>query len=239
MKLVLLPGLDGTGILFETVLPELGEMNVVSFPLPHDISQDYESLSNHVAQRLPDEDFILVAESFFGGIAAVLSRKEIPRLKGIIFLASFLSAPKQLLARLCSHLPIGYFARLPLSGVIHRLFFLGWAAEDNEIALFKRAIKAAPNGVLKARLNVIAKCQYVGFRSTVPTVYIGASNGMLIPPHMRENFKEAYPGVEITEIEGPHFMLQAQPKVSAAAIIEVAHLLISKGTGRNKAAPVL
>ena len=222
--------MDGTGILFEAVLPELREMNAVSLPLPQDLSQDYESLSKYVAQRLPDEDFILVAESFSGGIAAILSRKDIPYLKGIIFVASFLSPSKQRLAYLCSYIPIGHFARLPLSGLIHRWFFLGWAAGRKEVALFKRAIKAVPNCVLKARLRVIAKCHYDGFKSSVPAVYIGASKDMLVPHYIRANFNEAYPSIEFTEIEGPHFLLQTQPKVGAAAIIKAAQFLTSKDT---------
>lgn len=217
-------------MLFEAVISELSEMNVVSLALPQDTSQDYESLSEYVAHHLPDEDFILVAESFSGGIAAALSRQDIPYLRGIIFVASFLSAPRQLPAHLCSLLPVSSLARLPLSGVIHRLLFLGWRASNSEICLFKRVIKSVPNHIFKARLKVIANCHYDGFTSPTPAVYIGASKDMLVPQSLQTHFKKAYPGIRINLIEGPHFLLQARPKAGAAAIIQAVHHLTGQGT---------
>ena len=112
--------MDGTGILFKPVLSELGEKNTVILPLPQNGPQDYASLAEYVVTNLPREDCILVAESFSGGIAAVLSRQEIPHLKGIIFVASFLSSPKTLLASVMSFLPIGYMAQLPMAGILLR-----------------------------------------------------------------------------------------------------------------------
>lgn len=228
MKLLLLPGMDGTGILFEPLLSELGGMDVVSVVLPDHIPQDYESLAAYMALNLPDEDFIIVAESFSGGIAAALSQQDIPQLKGIIFVASFLSAPKKRLARLASWLPIGFLAGLPFSGLVYRMFFLGRDAGREEISLFRRAVKAVPDPALKSRLRVIAECRYDGFISSVPAVYIAASDDMLVSPGAVDNFKAAYPSVEVTEIKGPHFILQAQPEAGAAAIIEAVHFLTGK-----------
>jgi pimeloyl-[acyl-carrier protein] methyl ester esterase len=223
--------MDGTGILFEALLPELQEMNTVVFTLPKTGAQDYLTLSKYVLKRLPDENFILVAESFSGGIAAALSCQEIPNLKGIIFVASFLSAPKWLLAKIMSWLPVRTIAQLPMAGIAYRMFCLGWEANHKEQGQFLRAIEAVPSSTLKSRLKVIASSNYRGFKSAIPVVYIGASRDKLVPPEKKKEFREAYAKIVFTEIEGPHFILQTRPKAGASAIIEAVQLLTSKGSG--------
>lgn len=230
MKLVLLPGMDGTGILFEMLLPEIQDIDLLVIPLPNDGPQDYKALSEYILELLPSEDFILVAESFSGGIAAFLSQQTLLHMKGIIFVASFLSAPRKTMAYLASCLPLSYLVQAPFSSIVYRLFFLGKEAESKEIKLFKRAISAVPNSTLKLRLKVIEKSRYDGFKSHVPTLYIGATRDMLIPSEKRKEFKEAYPEITFTELDGPHFILQAKPKEGAAAIIEAANFLTSKGS---------
>ncbi|MFY0675906.1 MAG: alpha/beta hydrolase [Neptuniibacter sp.] len=231
MKLVLLPGMDGTGILFEAVLPELLKMNTVVLTLPKSGAQDYLTLSKHVVKHLPDESFILVAESFSGGIAAAMSSQDIPNLKGIIFVASFLSAPKRLLARIMSWLPVRNIAKLPMASLAHRLFCLGWDADNKELGQFLRAIEAVPSSTLKSRLKVIASSKFREFKSAIPAVYIGASRDKLVSSGKKKEFKKAYPKIVFTEVEGPHFVLQTQPKAGAAAIIEAVQLLTNKGSG--------
>ena len=236
MKLVLLPGMDGTGILFEALLSELSNMDVLSLPLPKDGPQDYESLSAYVAKHLPKEDFILVAESFSGGIAATLSTKNYSHMKAIIFVASFLSAPKKLIAYFASFLPLRALSHLPFSSIVHRFLFLGKTADTAEIKRFRCAIKSVPSSVLKSRLRVIAKSQYSGFKSSLPAVYIGATSDMLVSSNKREEFKEAYREITFAELKGPHFILQAQPQVGAAAIIKAAHLLTSQYSSQSSVA---
>ncbi|SEH70807.1 hypothetical protein SAMN05660691_00907 [Rheinheimera pacifica] len=105
-------------MLFGPLLANTQGMEVVVLPLPNEGAQDYKSLSQYILKRLPHEDFILVAESFSGGIAAQLSQQIVPHLKGIIFVASFLSAPKKLMAHFASLLPIRHLTHLPFSGSV-------------------------------------------------------------------------------------------------------------------------
>lgn len=230
MKLVLLPGMDGTGIFFGPLLANIQSVEAVVLPLPNEGAQDYKSLAEYILKRLPDEDFILVAESFSGGIAALLSQLPLPYLKGIIFVASFLSAPKKLLVHFASLLPIRQLAHLPLSGIAYRLLFLGKDAGNKEIELFRRAINAVPAHALKLRLKVIAQTKYSGFKSAVPAVYICAANDMLVNPQKRLEFVRAYSDITFAQLEGPHFILQAKPKQGATAITEAVSLLTGKVT---------
>ena len=70
LRLVLLPGMDGTGILFEPLLealPQAWEAEVVQYP--PDKALGYEALLDIVERAIPiDGPFVLVGESFSGGI---------------------------------------------------------------------------------------------------------------------------------------------------------------------------
>ncbi len=230
MKIVLLPGMDGTGNLFEDVIAELSSMDVVAVSLPSKGSQSYEELSSGLVSILPNEEFIIVAESFSGGIAACLSKRNIPNLKAVVFVASFLSAPKKIVAYMASILPIQQFTKLPLFKYVCRFLFLGKEATGPEIERFKRTVLSVPSSILRSRLKVIATSKYSGFKSSLPAVYIGASDDMLVSASKRKEFKEAYQQIAFVELEGPHFLLQANPKKGAAAIIEAVRLLTSQGS---------
>ncbi|MET0090382.1 MAG: hypothetical protein ABW068_10250 [Candidatus Thiodiazotropha sp.] len=68
MKLIMLPGLDGTGRLFKGFLQCYpGEARVVSLPM--DGPQDHRALAQRISPRLPEEDYVLLAESYSGLIA--------------------------------------------------------------------------------------------------------------------------------------------------------------------------
>ena len=91
--------MDGTGELFEGFLSNFdGDYIVIS--LPQSGPQDYASLANIIKEQLPTDDYILLAESFAGGIVPELLKLKLPKMKGVIFVASFLSSPNKYLLSL-------------------------------------------------------------------------------------------------------------------------------------------
>lgn len=54
MKLVLLPGMDGTGILFKQLLANIQGIDVLVLSLPMEGSQDYQSLARKILKSLPE-----------------------------------------------------------------------------------------------------------------------------------------------------------------------------------------
>lgn len=218
LKLVLLPGMDGTGKLFDGLIAELPELDVLSIPLPQQGPQDYESLCQQLTPQLPREPFVLLAESFSGGIAARLTQAEIPQLAGVIFVASFLSSPRPWLARLAAQLPIKLLARLPCSNMVFRHFFLGTEATEQLSETFRASIHSVPEKVLSTRLAVIAHATPAPLISELPAVYIQAEHDKLVPAQQKELFLQAYPNISILSIPGPHFILQANPRAAAEAV---------------------
>lgn len=231
--------MDGTGLLFEPLVKYFHSgsaqehacqdhsLAIQVMPLKADGAQDYRTLAAKVVTQLPKEDFVLVAESFSGGIAACLSQQPVPHLKGIIFVASFLSGPKKLIAWLASFLPMSHLTMLPFSGAVYRLLMLGKNATPEQMILFQAALNAVPVNVLKLRLRVIAQAKYDGFTSNVPVVYIAATNDRLVPPIKKQEFVQAYSNITFAEINGPHFILQTNPKDGSAAIVKATKLILN------------
>lgn len=88
--LVLLPGLDGTGILFEPVLRELPpEIVPHVVPLPNRFPMDYDALASFVASRLPGTGrYILLGESFSGPLSLMIAAARPAGLQGVILCAA-------------------------------------------------------------------------------------------------------------------------------------------------------
>ena len=61
MKLVFLPGMDGTGRLFAPELLSAIPFESAVIALPETGNQNYVALTNEVAGRLPDTDFDVIA----------------------------------------------------------------------------------------------------------------------------------------------------------------------------------
>jgi len=103
LTLILLPGMDGTGELFErflNVLPAWIHPKVVRYPSCQALS--YTDLLALVRSTLPaSEPFVVLAESFSTPIAIRLAAEGPPNLKALIICAGFIESPVRGVVRLC------------------------------------------------------------------------------------------------------------------------------------------
>src|SRR4051794_30021183 len=154
MKLVLLPGLDGTGLLFEPllrVLPSHFAPLVISYPANEPLS--YAQLLPLVRASLPvDEDYILLAESFSGPIAVELAASDPPRLKALILCATFLSNPACLSDKFSTLVrPIAFTLEFP--EFVVRRYLLGRDAPAYLVEDFRRVSRSVSPEVLAFRMR--------------------------------------------------------------------------------------
>src|ERR1700719_1226395 len=92
--LVLLPGLDGTGMLFGDLIGELPPTQTVNIArYPTDRFLSYAELVSCVREIIPSNPFLLVAESFSTPLAAMLAATRPPNLAGLILCAGFVTNP--------------------------------------------------------------------------------------------------------------------------------------------------
>ncbi len=222
MQIILLPGMDGTGILFRPFIQELTQhisedifkdINVQAISYPCDQKLSYGELIDYVRSRLPgEEEVILVAESFSGPIGYALAAEQPNMIRAVIFVATFLSPPKGLLRMMPPPL-IALLMKIPLPVfLLSRLIFeRGSSNTSNKtIALFKTALKKIQRPVLAARMREMTGLRTEQQILDIPCAYIRAGNDLLISRSHAEEFRRIAPQLEVTEIPGPHFLMQAR-----------------------------
>ena len=217
MKLVLLPGMDGTGRLFEPFLRHFGMDDSQVIPLPCSGPQDYESLAKHIYLQLPKEPFTLLAESFSGAIAVRLIAMGHDHLKKVVFASSFLSSPGKLRTRLLSYLPLSKLVGLPFAPACTKLFCLDRAAGKAKVAELLSAVKEVPSDILKLRLREMSNLSNVSAKFHIPALCLIANRDRLVQGS-RQEFEQTFDNVVIQEIDGPHFLLQAYPERCATEV---------------------
>ena len=220
MKIVLLPGLDGTGNLFNPLLkalPQNTEVIVISYP---ETKLNYKDLVSFVLTQLPNEDYILVGESFSGNVAYQIALTKPEHLKSVIFVATFLSNPRPLVLKLFNLLPSALLSVTPPKLII-KLFMLGFTANKNTIQLFLESLKQVPADVLSFRLKEIGKLQLISETCEIKATYIQAANDYLVPSKALQEFERMFSNLTVVKVKGPHFILQSKP-------VECANILIKQ-----------
>ena len=217
--------MDGTGNLFSPLLNELSEFSCKVIELPISGAQDYSTITGFVKGRLPKEDFILVAESFSGPIGVALAKEGVKNMKGIIFVATFLSPPNKTLLGFARLLPIKLLSSLPLASIFHKMLFLGFSASKELVTLFQHTVLSLPSSLIKARLSSMQSLVATLDDIDLPVGYIQATSDRLVRSNKINNFRDTFKNIIIKTINGPHFILQANPIECAVAISELAHLL--------------
>lgn len=197
--------MDGTGELFAEVLSYF-DGDYIVIPLPQSGPQDHASLAKIIKEQLPTDDYILLAESFSGGIVPELLKQNPTHMKGVIFVASFLSSPNKYLLPIAKLLPIKALASAPLSKIALKLLFLGQRASKELLTKFVNVTKSIPDQVIKNRLGVMSQQWLPVTTFDIPSIYIQALSDRLISPQKGREFTKVFTNIEYMEIKGPHFV---------------------------------
>ena len=228
MKLILLPGLDGSGELFQDLLGALGpDIDFEVWPLPTDGEQTPVVLANRLHSRLEMESagVLLLAESYSGRIAFELSRLSPGKVRGLILVASFLGRPRKVL-RLLSLFPLRLFPWNTPPRWALRLFCLGWNSPPKLLSRVQEAIKEIPSLLLAERVVQVLRLAPPTDRSEVRCLYLQAQSDRLIPRRQFREVQKWLPNSEIEVVSGPHFLLQAKPQECCSKILPFRELLL-------------
>jgi hypothetical protein len=97
LKILLLPGMDGTGVMFEPFInhaPQSAQIKVIK--LIQDVGITYREQAEVIAHSI-GEDVTIIAESYSGVIAHELTKLAPNSIKHMVFAASFLERPSIML----------------------------------------------------------------------------------------------------------------------------------------------
>ena len=232
VALVLLPGLDGTGLLFEEFAASLSsDVDVVVANYPTDQPLGYAELEQVARRFIPaDQPFVLLGESFSGPVALSIAASPPPGLLGVILCCSFARNPLPALAPVRSLLwllPVRLVPRAVLS-----FFLLGRFSTASLRSLLADTLKRVSPAVLRVRAHAaLAVDRTAALREiNVPLLYLRAREDRVVGKSSSEWVLAHSPNAQVVEFEAPHFLLQTLPR-------EVADVVSEFITGQTKKTP--
>ncbi|MEO8670479.1 MAG: hypothetical protein ABI411_04125 [Tahibacter sp.] len=222
LTIVLLPGMVGTGDLFQPFVDALDArvaVQIIRYPM--DPTLGYAALEQQVREALPcDRPYVLLAESFSGPIAVSIAASRPHGLCGLVLCCTFVRNPRPWLAPFA-----GLIEYLPLdspSSTVANFLLYGNFSTHRLRALANRVFAAVPGPVLRARLRAVVAVDvlYHLAACAIPVLYLRATRDRLVPPSSAGDLiANAVPGAAIAHFDGPHGLLQVCPAPTAAAVV--------------------
>jgi sigma-B regulation protein RsbQ len=204
---ILLPGLDGTGDLFEhfvAAAPPAFPVRVQR--LPSDRPRGYRDLADAVLPLLPVEPFALVAESFSGPLAVLLANR-CPQACAVVLCATFIRPP---LSKLLARVPGFNWGSPPPRLLLQHLM----AGGDPRLAdAVRDAVAPLDSATLRTRIAAVLTVDVTREleRLTQPLLYLRARRDRLVPARCSSAVRAAKASAQIVSVDGPHLILQARP----------------------------
>jgi pimeloyl-[acyl-carrier protein] methyl ester esterase len=214
MTLVLMPGLDGTGKLFDpliALLPEHLNVQIVRYT-PREFFKP-ETLFHLISEDLPNEPFVLVAESFSSLLAIKIAATHPENLRGLVLCAGFASSPLDGWRRILAKFFAPILFHLPLPTFVIKHWLAGKDASDALIVPLRAALSSVAPAALTSRLRYVlssdmrSELQKVG----VPMLYLQATEDRLISTSCANEISRIQPKISIGTVNAPHLFLQTSP----------------------------
>jgi pimeloyl-ACP methyl ester carboxylesterase len=216
----LLPGLDGTGILFRPFVEALaGSLETQIIAYPADQSLGYAELETLVRDALPrDRPYMLLGESFSGPIAIRLGAEPPAGLVGLILCVTFAKNPYPLFAWAGPW--VGSIPVTSLPGWVRAAFMWGGAGMERARDESELATAMVGQAVLQHRIAAVLKVDETDSlaRIQIPTLVLQASEDSVVPRSATEHILRTLPSAELVEIRGPHMLLQIRAAECAAVV---------------------
>ena len=218
--LLLLPGLDGTGLVFEPLLTHLpAEIDAQVVRYPADRIMSFQEHVDFARKQLPKKKpFVLLAESFSGPVGLQLLAEPPSNLIGVVFVATFAHHPSPFLLDAGRFLPQRLLLKLFSTTLFSRFFCLGGASKD-AVNIFQEALESVKLKVLSQRLQILSELPPPPDTTfSKPCLYLQASNDRLVPSRAVTPLQKHLPQLQVEQIAGPHIILLAQPETGARLI---------------------
>ena len=221
--IALLPGLDGTGELFFPIIPFL-EKDFEVHVIKYDYLQSFDDHVQCVIDQLPENTPIsLVAESFSGPIALALLANKQRNFQASVLSATFCKSPlPQFVSHMWRYIPEFFFAMNPAYQLS-----LDWLAIGNDIdpdvrSRTHKILETIPPRYIQNRMCLVNEIDVSQLLKEieVPLLYIQASRDHIVSRNSGLEIKQHINDMNIVSVDGPHMILQSEPKLCADLIIE-------------------
>jgi pimeloyl-ACP methyl ester carboxylesterase len=222
MIAVLLPGMDGTGTLFDPFAGELPRhVQAVRVSYPASVHLNYDQLADRVRGELPSgQPYIVVAESFSGPVALRLADRPVGNLRAIVLVASFVSRPLGLLGSPIARLPLASVFRARPPRWILRWLLMEPATPPEMVSAVQVAIGRVSPGVLAARMReaLAVDCTAAALACPVRIVCLVSERDRLLGRRTARALRRLSQRIEVVTVQAPHLLLQCAPRAGIAAM---------------------
>ena len=235
LPIVLLPGMDGTGILLSDLSRRLSawrQVEVISYP--SDKRMDYEQLSKLVAERIPCERFVILGESFSGPIAIQTAAQEPTKVAGLILASTFARHPMpSLFAAFIKAIDPNWIPRSIVEAIL-----MGDAGTPEIKAALGRALSEVSGEVIQYRAVQALSVDHRHFlrEVTCPVLCLTGRRDRLVRYHNTRLIEASLPICEVRIFDAPHMLLETHTVAAAEAISQFCERLSS---AENRLRPVL
>jgi pimeloyl-ACP methyl ester carboxylesterase len=236
--LILLPGLDGTGELFEGLLRVIGkewQVRLISYPV--DRKMGYEELAGFVDEEITGEgDVVLVAESFSGPVAIRYAVEHPTRVRGLVLCASFVTSPVPSWLRWVVW--SGLF-RIRVPDYALRRWMVGRDAPPELVEAVRAAVRMVEPRVMAHRVREMLRldCREALRRCAAPILYLRGDEDALVGDRCVRVVCSTRADVGLREIQGPHLLLQREPGRGWDEIEKFLSAIEGSGTQQGDEAP--
>src|ERR1700683_1647945 len=195
LTLVLLPGMDGTGVFFEDFATAVGpEFKPIIVPYPNDPLLGYVELEAFASAALPsNEPFLILGESFSGPIAISIAASNPPGLVGLILCVTFARNPHPLLPLVSAILKPLPAWRVPR--FIQQPNLFGRFNSPYLRAKLHKVRSLVSQKTLKTRLEAVASTDVSEKlrRVSVPTLYLRGKRDRVVSRASCDYIKKSIP----------------------------------------------
>lgn len=222
LRLVFLPGMDGTGELFSEFAATLsGEFGIATVRYPTGQCLSYPELEGFVRAACPtSEPFVLLAESYSTPLAIKCAASNPKNLEGLVLCAGFATSPMRGWRRFLGWLLAPIMFRIPLPNVAAKLWLVGPDAPPSLLSAVRSAVSSVESKVLAARLLAVLGCDVraeLG-QVAVSILYIQAKQDHLVSASCLDELRQIKPQMSVATLEGQHLLLQREPYKAAGTV---------------------
>ncbi len=225
----MLPGLDGSGDLFEPLRGPLeAHFDIVACRYPD--LPGFDDYVDYAASLLPAERPVsLLAESFSGPVAIALLARQLRRIEAAVLSATFAVPPHPLLMRLAGLRPAAGFTHPVLRRLAIELFGLNGCEHAETRALVFEVTARSDPAVLLRRIAILRQVDVRELLPAIdnPVLCLRGRRDRVVPAHHGGMLTAGLANARLVEIDAPHLLLQCRPRQCAELI--VGHLTARNG----------